>query len=312
MTDILATLPIRVRVIPSLAVDSSRLTSTTVANPSAGETAWAAGTFAAGDVRTKDFRKYVSLQSGNTKTPGAADAAEWWQDVGPINQRAMFDLYTNIATIGASPMVVVITPGQRITSFAVSGIVGSELVVTYTQTAVVRKTWTLDLRTRDVYNWMTHFTEPFTNKDAIAQFDVPQYSDGFLTFTLSSDDSTDVSIAYLVIGKAVDLGSAERPSRVSGQNYSTVTRNAATTLATMVPRRSIPKITLRVLQKPDRTSAMLRAKEELNAVPAFYCGIDDDTHDFFEAMQMVGFYRIFDLDFTETECVYIDLETEAI
>jgi hypothetical protein len=304
--------PVKVRVIPPVAITDDILVSSTAAEPGTGETAWNSGTTYAAEAEVylaSTHRRYISLQGSNTnKNP--ATATDYWKDIGPTNQWAMFDLTTNLATVQASPLTVVLEPGQRIDSLGLDGLVGRQVEITQTRGTVVTMHEVIDLNTREVFNWRTHFFAPFRNKPAITRFNIPPFTDATLTITITGPG--DVACGFLVVGTNVEVGVCERAARVTGINYSSVTRDFAGGINTMQQLRTIPKITKRVLLEKERVNRVLPLKDSLNAVPAFWVGIDDDSHSYFDALQMVGFYRTFDMNLDEAAFAFLDLELEAI
>jgi len=99
------------------------------------ETAYNAGTtYALGDTvySASTHRCYESLAAGNTGNPLPVlpeTTTTKWLDVGPTNKWAMFDLSRNTQTVHASPLVVVVAPGQRINTVGLTGIKGSTLTL---------------------------------------------------------------------------------------------------------------------------------------------------------------------------------------
>ena len=81
------------RVIPPLDISTGILTSSTIAEPSVGESAWVSGTtYNVGDqvILVSTHRKYQRLITGaGTITPDL-DVTNWL-DIGSTNKYAMFD-----------------------------------------------------------------------------------------------------------------------------------------------------------------------------------------------------------------------------
>jgi hypothetical protein len=106
------------------------LTSTTVAE---SEPQWVSGaTYVLGAIRRGPtgpyaHRLFESQQAGNTNHP-VTDPA-WWIDIGPSNRWAMFDLLRNTGTVGASPLVVEMTPGKRIDAVGLAGLIADTVTV---------------------------------------------------------------------------------------------------------------------------------------------------------------------------------------
>ncbi|HEY0847393.1 MAG TPA: hypothetical protein VGE12_18635, partial [Noviherbaspirillum sp.] len=154
------------RVIPPFedisAISASMLTSSTCAEPHATETAYNAGTtYALGAtvVSATNHRKYESLQAGNVGNPlpslptldNPNPATAYWQDVGPTNRWAMFDLLRDTQTVQASPLTVVITPGERVNSLALMKLEADSVTVTVTSGGSTVYSHTEDLNTREVF-----------------------------------------------------------------------------------------------------------------------------------------------------------------
>lgn len=301
---------IKVRVIPPVTIDDSVLISSTAAEPGPGEVVWTAGTYAANDERIYLHRRWLSLQGSNTKTPGAADAAEWWEDIGPTNKYAMVDLLTNEATVLASPLTFTLLPGRRINSLGLSGLVGAQVEVWQFRGTTITFHEAINLNSRVVTDWTSFFFEPFSNKKAISRFNIPPFTDAELLISITGPST--VECGAVVIGTNVEVGVCERQARVSGINFSNVARDFAGGINTMTQRRSVPKISMHILMEKERVNRVLPLKDDLNAVPAFWTGIDDDAHGYYEALQAVSFYRTFDLDLSDNEFAFLDLELEAI
>ena len=253
--------------------------------------------------------EYESLAAGNTGN--ALTDTTKWLSLGPTNKWAMFDLTTSKATISGSPLTIVITPGRRINSIGLDGLVASSVEITQTVSAVTKFHEVIDLNSREVLNFTQFFFEPFSNQKSVARFNIPPYTNGVITITITAS-SGNVECAACVIGSYEVLGVAERSARISGLNFSTIERDFDGGINTMTQRRSVPKATMHILTPKTYVNRLIALKDLLDAQPAFWAGIDDDTSGYFDAMQMVGFHRVFDFDLSEEDYAFIDLELEAI
>jgi len=105
------------------------------------ETAYnAATTYALGDTCSSatTHRCYESLAAGNIGNPLPVPpdtVTTKWLDVGPTNRWAMFDLARNTQTVHASPLAVVVAPGERINTVGITGVKGTTLVISATSVA---------------------------------------------------------------------------------------------------------------------------------------------------------------------------------
>lgn len=301
------------KVIPPLTITSALLTSSTAAEPGPGETAWSAATnYTVGQraIRTATHRVYQAIVAGvdaglpeNTPTR--------WLDVGPTNRYAMFDLARNSATVDASTITVVITPGKRINAIALLGLVADHVDITMTVGATTVYSFSEDLSTRTTTSWTEYFYGEFGVRPAVVRFDLPLYSTAVLTVTLSISTGN-VLCGALCIGTAVDLGRVELNPRSDALNFSRIDRDAFGN-ATLVPRRTVPKTTQTLLVDKGRVNKLIDVRNALNAVPAVWSGLDDATGDgYFDALLILGIYKQFSIDLSQEQHATATLELEEI
>ena len=297
----------------SPSVTGAQLTSSTAAEPGAGETAWVAGTaYSVGQeaIRTGNHRKYSRLVAGTTATVPEADPANWL-DIGPTNKWAMFDLLRNTATVLASPLTVVLTPGQRVDAIALMGLVADAATISMAVGATTVYTRTVPLNTRTVTNLYQYFFEPFSNQPSLVLFDLPPYSNAVVTVTLTRAAGA-VQCGALVVGSSQSLGAAEYSAVREALNFSTITRDAFGN-ATLVPRRSVPKTSQTLRVPKSEVNRLLDLAQVLNAVPAVWSGLDDHSTDgYFEALLILGIYKEFSVNLAFPTYAKVGLQLEEI
>lgn len=306
------------KVITPLDLTGSRLTSTNVSEPSAGETAWSAASvsYSVGDarIRAATHRRYrciVAHTSSASPTP-ENDPTNWVDD-GPTNAYAMFDTLRNTATSRASPITVVITPGKRVDSVALLGLVAQTVTISVTSVYGGGTVYssTISLQSRDTRSWSDYLFGEFRFKTAAVTFDLPMYGDAVITLTISHA-SSDVQCGAVVLGRAEHLGSAELSASSDTLNFSTVARDAAGA-ATVTQRRNVPVTKQRTFLDRDAIPAVRRIRDDLNAVPAVWSTLDDDDGSgYFEAFLVLGFYRRFLISAEHPLHCLVDLEIEEI
>jgi hypothetical protein len=303
--------------IDSLATAETMLTSSTVAEPdlTMGEAAWNPATnYTLGTVviRSTTHRRYENTLAGvDAGLPEAAASASRWLDVGPTNKYAMFDTLRDTQTEASSPLTVVLTPGERIDAIGVAGLEAAEISISMTVDAVEVYTYTESLSTRDVLGWYDFFFEPFTFKPTVARFDIPPYTNGVITITITTETGT-VKCGAVIIGRQTYIGKLQLGAVSEEQNFSRIEREFDGT-ATLIQRRSIPKLTGQVFADKANTNRIRKLRTNLNAIPAFWSGLDDSTDDdFYDATQIIGIYKRFEIDITYPEHTLINLEVEEI
>lgn len=298
------------RVIPPVTVTAAMLTSSTVAEPSAGETAWSSGTYAVGDVRivVAQHRKYQCILAGSSTTSPELDATRW-TGIGPTNKWAMFDLLRNSATSATSSMSVVLTPGQRVDSIALVGLQASSVTITVKVGATVYYTRTVPTINRTTTSWYTYFFGAFRYLPSFALFDLPPITGA--TITLDFTGSA-ILCGGVVLGRSVYLGGIVGEPVSGATNYSRIERDAFGNV-TLVQRRSVPKTTQKLLVQKDQVDALRALRSDLNAVPALWSGLDDKSSDgYFESLLVFGVYKVFDIPLTHTYNATVNLELEEM
>lgn len=225
------------------------------------------------------------------------DDGTWWADAGPTNKWAMWDLLRSTATVAASPLVVEVTPGQRIDSCALVGIEADEALIEAIVDSVVIKSWTIPLRDRNVTTWYEHLTTPFTYKNVTAVWDIPAITDLVLRITLTRATG-DVVCGGVVIGRQIYLGEAQYGAENDATDYSRViTDEDGNTKLT--PGRSVPRTRQNVRFLKDRSAKLLEVRRLLKGAPAFWSAVDDPANGYFEPLQLLGFYDGFTLTFDQ-------------
>lgn len=383
------------RALPPLTITPALLTSTNVAEPSAGETVWSAtAAYKAGDrvVSTATHRTYESTQgaphvvtinvqspcyvgwtahglpngtpvafstTGTLPTPlvvgqiyyvinatantfnialtvgGAAiattvdgtgihsaitspnrgndptlDSGKWWIDVGPTNRWAMFDLLRNTGTTAASPLTVSITPGQRVDSIGVVGMVADTVTVTVTVAGSTVYTASANLLNRPTSGWYDYFFGAFRYRQEFARFDLPPYTNAVVTITLTRANGP-VTCGGVVLGSSVYLGRTLHDAESDALNFSKIDRDDFGT-ATLAPRRSVPRTVQTLRCRKTDVDRILQLRDDLNAVPALWSGLDDQDSGYFAALLIVGVYKRFTISMDQPEDALISLELEEV
>ena len=300
------------KVIPPLTITDANLTSSTCAEPSAGETAWVSGTtYAVGDIRirTATHRQYQRVIAGAGTTAPELDTTNWL-DVGPTNKWAMFDLLRNTQTSQASPLTVVITPGMRINSLALLGLLADTATATVTVAGVAVYSRTQNLGTRETLDWYDYFFGPFSFMPSWVLFDLPPYTNAVITVTLTRATGP-AMCGSLVLGSCVYIGGVQYNSESDVLNFSTVNRDAFGN-SILVPRRNIPKTNQTLRCDKSRIDMVRDLRTLLNAAPAVWCGVEDSTDGLFGAFEILGYYRQFTINVDQPTTALITLQLEEI
>lgn len=286
-----------------------QLIGTTYSDYSAGTT------YALGDrvivVGSDSHHAYESLQAGNVgHTP--ASSPTYWADLGPTNRWAMFDLLRNTQTDVPSPLTVVISPGQRINSIGLVGLQATSATLTVTSVTGGGTVYTAtqNLNLRETLGWYDYFFLPFDYQESMVLWDLPAYSDAQIALTLTNTRGN-VKCGGVVLGTFEYLGEAQYGADADTLNFSSVTRDDYGN-SQLVPRRNVPKTAQTLLVEKSRVNRLRKIRDELNAAPALWSGLDDDTDGYFEALFILGYYRRFSISAQHPTHAIVTLELEEI
>lgn len=303
------------RVIVPLVVTPAMLTASNAPEPGAGETVWAAGAFTKGDKRivVSTHRIYEALGdiAASTVSPDL-DPAQW-QDVGPTNRWAMFALDRNLQTVLASPLIVTVVPGKRVDAFALVGLDATSVLVEMVVSGLgTVYSYTENLITRTTSTWSEYFFGEFGTKPSTVQFDLPPYVAGEITITITNSAGS-AKCAACVIGNSFDIGSAELGAESLALNFSEIKREFDGSLATLIPRRTVPKTTQNILLAKSEVNKTRNLRTKLNASPAVWSTLGDNNEDgYFEALLILGVYKEWTINMAHPEHAKITLELEEI
>lgn len=298
------------KVIPPLTITDAILTDTDVTET---HSAYSGGaTYAEGDrvLDATGHLVYESLQASNNGH--ALTEADWWILVGPSNIWAMFDLLSNTPTVQADGLEVELTPGERVNSIALMGMVANTAQVWVHVDAVeVYDSEEIDLNTREVLDWYMYFFEPFSTKSSVVLTDLPPVTDAVITVALTAD-SGDVECGFCVLGNFEDLGLTQAEVDVDALNFSEVTRDFDGGVSSMVQRRNVPKTVQTIWAEKRRLNRIRAVRDALNGMPAVWSGLDDNADGYFDAVLILGFYRRFSFNLRNPNNPVISLELESI
>lgn len=278
---------------------------TTYQSYSTGET-YAIGDRALDSAAHLVYESLIDANVGNS----LSDLTKW-KSVGASNRWAMFDTLRNTPTTQPpGTLTATITPGKRVDSIALLGLAATSANVTMTAAGITVYTKSVDLSLRHVTSWSEYFFAPFRNRGSLVLFDLPPYSNGVITITLTNP-AEEVKCGACVIGMQVELGQVQAEAESDVLNFSTVDRDSDGT-ATMVPNRNVPKTVSGILIDKTRVNAARELRDSLNGSTAVWAGIDDGTQDYFEALLILGFYRRFTINLKHTDKAVIGLELEEV
>lgn len=238
-------------------------------------------------------KNFESLVASNTGNHPAIDDGTKWFDLGPTNRWAPFDLLRDTGATVASPMTYVITPGERIDALGLMGMVADFVTITVSSGGSPVYSYTEDLRTRAVASWPDYFFSAFTYKADLGLFDLPPFSDGIVTISLTRASGSP-TLGGIFMGRSIYIGEVQYGPTASARNFSKFDRNDFGDAA-FIKRRSIPRVTFNARVQKANADRVLSLQEELNALPCLWSALDDPTHPYFRPLFVFGVYQKLDL-----------------
>ena len=295
------------KVITPTPITDALFTSSTA--PETDHAAFSAGTtYALGAkvIRTSTHRRYESLQAGNVgNTPESSPT--WWLDIGPTNRWAMFDSVVGTATTLASPLTVVLAPGA-VDALALLELVGSSVTVSMTSAAgggtVYTRTVALDAS--EVGDYYEYFFAPFVQKSTVVLTDLPPYTDGIVTISLTGGGS--VSLGVCAVGLQSDLGGTQYGATAGITDYSLKTTDAFGN-TTLTQRSYAKRTTSKLWLDKGAINRVHRKLANLRATPCVWVGVEDDE---LEPLTVYGFYKDFQVEVAYPTVAMCSLEIEGL
>lgn len=303
------------RVIPPLTITSAMISSSTAAEPGAGETAWNAATnYTTGQTAylAATHRRYERLAPGGADAASPETAPTKWKDIGATNKYAMFDVTSSAQTaVTGGPLTVTLAPGKRITSVGLRGLYGS--AVTLTQhvggTQTYSKTWNLLLR--NTTTWRQYFFGDFLMRPAVVTFDLPMDTSATITITVQPY-AGEARCGGVWIGTDEDVGMIIDQPASEVLNFSKIERDEFGT-ATLVRRRNVPVLNYRVRADATQLDRLRELRDRIDAVPALWSGADDRADStFFNALLLGGVAKKFSISLNSPTHLLVELQLEEI
>lgn len=256
---------------------------------------------------------FESLRDDNTgKNPLDDDQAAPvnWLEIGPTNRWRMFDVLRNTQTEHPTPLIVDLLPNKRINSIALLGLDAEHVQIEMLMGEEVVYSKEIDLIERQTLGYYDYFFGEFSTLTGFPLFDLPPYTAAMVRVTITRV-AGNVKCGSLVVGNNQYIGRVQHSAESDALNFSRVERDDFGNTK-LVPRRSIPKTDQTLHFDPAATKRLMTLREELNAVPAVWSGVDDTGHNFFEALFILGIYKQMRLNLANADFGVMTLELEEI
>lgn len=303
-------------------IRGAMVTSSTVAYPDTGETAWSGAStpYVIGDTVSylvgTDYYRFECItahtsSSTNFPVPKPNETVDW-MDLGFVNKYAMFQLERNTQTIETtSPLIVEVDPGERFGAIGIGNIVADSVQLdVYDSIGGLVSTETVDLIDRYVSSWYSYFYQPFRQiKDTLfSDLAINEDYTFKLTFTKASGS---VKVGSVVCGMPFDIGAAQYQAKIRRLNFSTFERDFDGE-TTITIRRSSPKLNLNLFINKNDLNGIIKLIDDLNGVVTAWAGVVESTDGYFESIYVVGMYKDIEYSIDYPEHVFAAIQIEGM
>lgn len=308
-------------VIPPIEMDSTKVTSSTIAYPDSGESAWSSAdvSYSLGQTvsywATAEFPNKFQCIKAHTSSASNAPALypnenEFWLDLGAANRFAMFQLERNTQSSAPSPLIIEITPDDRVGAIGFGNMDADYVQVQVYNGAELVFDETKQLLDRAVANWYEYFYSPIRQVQNTLFLDLPILATARIKITLTKD-AGNVKVGFIVMGMPFNLGATEYKATARALNFSDISRDEFGE-AKLTKRRSIPETTQTVLVDKEDVDQVGVILNELNAQVALWSGLSNPLDGYFNSLFVIGIYKDTEFNFDYPEYTLLNIKLEGI
>ena len=307
-------------------LDLTLVSTSVAANQYAGVTlsAWNVATaysvgnrvyYYAGATAPLVYHAFEALTAHIGQTPAIGGTSDWL-DLGPVNDRAMFDSRTGTITTDSEEIDVTVAPGDFFDHVALVRLEGCLTV----QIIVSRGTGpsyeefydqTFDV-TEDATAWSDYF---FGDDSAIrtALTITPEifYSDAQVRVILTGATGSTVGLGLLLVGRGRDLGDTLADPTVGIEDYSTKERDAFG-VAYLLEREYADRASVQIALPPAQVDAVRRTLAAYRATPALYDFNNADASERWDSLVIFGTYENFEVSLAYPGIAYCSLTVQSL
>ena len=261
-------------VLVPITVDDTKLSSATIAEPAAGETVWASGTYAIDDERivisTHRVYSCVQAHTGRAVSPEADSA--YWLEKRPTQRYAVFDGYRNTKSLSLTTWTYVLRPGF-FNALGFFGLVGGGLNVTVKDApgGTVAYASSTDL-TEPFGGFYELLTRTPRQRTTVMLRDLPLLPNPELTITITASSGISRGAGMVAIGDLTPLvdestwAGVESGAQAKPKTYSYFKNNADG--STEIKRGlSATDISISIAMPPGNADVILATVQEVLDVP---------------------------------------------
>ena len=276
-----------VKVLVGTKITDAMVSSSTIAEPAAGETAWTSGGTYAIDVErlsTAVHGIYVCVQAHTGRTARPEADPNYWLFKQPSAKWAALDSSITTQSRAVTPLTYVFRPGF-INAISLRGLDGAAATVTYKDgpggATVFTGTYDLQEPPLDWYDWAFGRIRPLSK---LVISDLLPYPDAEVTVTITAATGVEVGVAMinfgdlrLLLSDSAQWGGAEQGATVEPVSYSYIDTDKYGNTR-IVDGASTAGMDIEVPMPGDVADYVAATLEELLGKPATWIATDAPGH----------------------------------
>lgn len=296
------------KVVQPVKFDTGQLISTTATDSTA---AYDAGvTYTTGQTVYVGTRRYESLQDANIGN-APQTSPDWWLDIGPLNQYAMFDNQVQTQTVDDEEITVVVAPGAIISSVSFLNVTGAtlievEIVDGADPNEPVIYSASIPMDDSIILDWYDYFFAPFVPRTDVFLDGIPPYSSGIITVTITGGGT--VGIGAMIYGTTYELGEV-RMGVTSGIRDYSIKDTDEFGNSIFVERPYSKRMEISALVDKSRFNLVHRVLTAVRATPTIFVASEDPEY---EPLIIYGFYRDWNTEISYPKHFLLSIEIEGL
>lgn len=221
-----------------------------------------------------------------------------WLDLGATNRWKMFDQSYHNQTTNIESIVIVLEPG-RINSLGLMNVEGSTIHIKMEVDSVIVYEKNAQMIMENVSDWYEYYYNPVEKRTDFVFTDLPVYSDGILTITISGGIADVVKCGLCIPGFYVQIGDSLWGAKAGIINYSTKEQDVFGNF-NIVVRKYSKTLSDSIRVANHRTGYVQKLLQPYYSTPALWV-----ASELYEATAIYGFYRDFSIvleDYSGAQC----------
>lgn len=268
-------------ILKPIEITDAVLISSTLAEPAAGETAWASGgSYTLGDerIRIETHRVYRCIQTHAGRSAAPESDPMYWQDISATERWKMFDEMVSSQTISTSDLTIVLQPGM-FNAVALYNLTGASVEITvkdrpggatiYSHVDDLYEPWV------DWYEWLFG---PYLAKKSPVLLNILPYDTAELTITIRGGGDAARGIGMVVVGDMKPLvasghGGARYGVSVEPIDYSYIKTDEFGNTK-IVRRAATTGLEVEVLMEKNDVDYAVQLLQDVLATPVAFVTVD--------------------------------------